>query len=707
MTEMRRDLLTRTAMQVLADAERPVPSGEVVAAVADRVTVNERERSLNNSGFPRYDTFVRFASGWMAGVGWVEKSREGWLLTTLGRVALAEIPAGQLERELGRRYRETLASRKRQSGGYSDPRWQTVATAVEAVPAGSWTTYGDVAELTGLSAQSIGTYMTRTVQPNPHRVLNASRTISPDFHWADPDRHDDPRVLLESEGVEFDAQGRASQAQRITAEELREAIGDDSAAGRRAWLVRGSAVSGVNVVPQWREDGFVSLAAAHLRPLASGGELDDLRAAVDRDYAHLSYNQRKAKVSELHAFLARMQTDDVVLTTADGRAYVGRITGEAAWLAGDPLTTIRRPVDWRSDGLDFTDLPESLQVKLRSSATVGDLTDVTDALERLLDDETAVSPAPHEANLPDLSSDVRRRLLVGAEWLDEFVDVLRERRQVILTGPPGTGKTFLALEVASALTDPANVKLVQFHPAYSYEDFFEGYRPTTVDDSGRVGFALMPGPFRKVVDQAREDPGRAYILVIDEINRANLAKVFGELYFLLEYRDRAIDLMYGSADEGRDFTLPKNVYLVGTMNAADRSISSIDAAMRRRFAFLSLHPDDAHLRGVLRDWLRREGHPTLGADLLDLLNERVPDRDAKIGPSYLMNDTAAHEGGLRRIWRTSILPLLEELHVGDGTDVERRYGVTALLRALPQPESPAEDEPTPPLETADSENAPT
>ena len=168
-------------------------------------------------------------------------------------------------------------------------------------------------------------------------------------------------------------------------------------------------------------------------------------------------------------------------------------------------------------------------------------------------------------------------------WLQESIDLLRERKQLIYYGPPGTGKTYIALKLAEHLAGD-NVRLVQFHPAYTYEDFFEGYRPV---DSG--GFELKPGPLRKIVDQAKDNPSTPYFLIIDEINRGNLAKIFGELYFLLEYRDRDIDLLYAT-DDDVGFTLPKNVFIIGTMNTADRSIALVDSAMRRRFAFEASAP---------------------------------------------------------------------------------------------------------------------
>jgi len=261
-------------------------------------------------------------------------------------------------------------------------------------------------------------------------------------------------------------------------------------------------------------------------------------------------------------------------------------------------------------------------------------------------------------------------------WLQDTLDLIERRKQVILYGPPGTGKTFLAQALSRHVTEGTDgeTTIVQFHPTYSYEDFFEGFRPVANDDSGNLAFTLRKGPLRRLADAAAANPEANYFLVIDEINRGNIAKVFGELYFLLEYRDSEISLLY--SDE--PFTLPSNIFVIGTMNTADRSIAMLDAAMRRRFAFVELHPERAPVQNVLSRWAATKGLQDDRAALLTRLNAQIQDHDAKVGPSFLMRDLGVT--GLQDVWRYEILPLLAEHHYGEGVDLEARYGLRALRR---------------------------
>ena len=159
-----------------------------------------------------------------------------------------------------------------------------------------------------------------------------------------------------------------------------------------------------------------------------------------------------------------------------------------------------------------------------------------------------------------------------------------------------------------------------------------------------------------MAEQARKAPGARHFLVIDEINRGNLAKVFGELYFLLEYRDKPIQLQY--SDES--FTMPANLYIIGTMNTADRSIALVDLALRRRFHFVEFHPGKPPVEGLLRRWLDRNAPGMSGvADVVDRANHELNDRQAAIGPSYFMKE-GLDEEMVHLIWEHNVLPYIEE-----------------------------------------------
>ena len=275
-------------------------------------------------------------------------------------------------------------------------------------------------------------------------------------------------------------------------------------------------------------------------------------------------------------------------------------------------------------------------------------------------------------------SSLAANLHLAVEFLQEIETLLYDKKQIIFQGPPGTGKTYVAQKLARHLAgSDERVTLVQFHPSYAYEDFVQGFRPALVD--GQAGFELRDGPLLRAAEAARDDPDpdAKHFLIIDEINRGQIAKVLGELYFLLEYRDESIRLQY--SDE--PFSLPSNLYIIGTMNTADRSIALVDLALRRRFYFVEFHPDDEPVKAVLRRWLEAKGLDGMEwvADVVERVNEKMEDdRHAAIGPSYFMKD-GLDEATVERIWKHSVLPYIEERRFGE-SDSRGEFDLEALRR---------------------------
>lgn len=166
---------------------------------------------------------------------------------------------------------------------------------------------------------------------------------------------------------------------------------------------------------------------------------------------------------------------------------------------------------------------------------------------------------------------------------------------------------------------------------------------------------------------AAKDPHHPYVLIIDEINRGNIPRIFGELLFLLEYGSKAVQLQYWPEEQ---FSLPPNLFLIGTMNTADRSIALVDAALRRRFYFFEFSPLEAPVNSVLQQWLDRYGHSREPAVLLAQLNDEIASDELAIGPSYFMTDPESGPD-LERIWQRAVMPLLDEYYFGTKWDRER------------------------------------
>jgi MoxR-like ATPase len=280
-----------------------------------------------------------------------------------------------------------------------------------------------------------------------------------------------------------------------------------------------------------------------------------------------------------------------------------------------------------------------------------------------------------------------RETFLSEVWLDRVLGLLRLKKQLILQGVPGTGKTHVARCLARLLTHdrPGCVRLVQFHPAYSYEEFVEGIRVRNVETDGRseVSYPVEDGVLCEFAQQAALRPGEPHVLIVDELNRGNLPRIFGELLFLLEYRAQAVTLPYSK----RAFRLPENLFVLATMNQLDRSAVMLDQAVRRRFSFVDMPADAA----VLAKWL--EEHPptvaeeTFGVRVVRLFEElnirlaRDLGADRQVGHSFFMVPELDREK-LAAVWEHHVRPLLLD-YLGGRTERLNDYTPERLLAERP------------------------
>jgi hypothetical protein len=332
-----------------------------------------------------------------------------------------------------------------------------------------------------------------------------------------------------------------------------------------------------------------------------------------------------------------------------------------------------RKVDWKWNG--EKDISRKLPMK-----TLTDITGyqpVVDALRAAVGSLEQPPPPPGGGGDPDLPAsnvyelaDATKDLFRPAEEIARMRDLIRARKNVILAGPPGVGKTFVARRLAylvAGLRDDRYVSLIQFHQTFAYEDFVQGYRPTAAG-----GFERRDGPLLEFCARASQDADHSYVLVIDEINRGNLSKIFGELLMLIEADKRdpmwKLRLAYGSKDE--TFYVPPNVHIIGTMNTADRSLALVDYALRRRFAFLDLAPQLEH--EGFESWLVSRG---CSASLVSRIRSRVKKlnaqiaSDAQLGAGYAIGHSyftavpagvAPDDAWYERVIDFEIEPLLRE-----------------------------------------------
>ncbi len=393
----------------------------------------------------------------------------------------------------------------------------------------------------------------------------------------------------------------------------------------------------------------------------------------------VGYDSTDANVYPPFKFATEIREGDLILASRSLTALgLGRVIGGYYYKNDDDDSPWphRLPVEWIS--LEEWTLPRgnTLQPTLYEIKNVENLLEI----ERRISD--ALSP-PH----PKLRSKI----------IDRIRSILERKGQVILYGPPGTGKTYWAEKAALELAAQSNfqrgfdqlsddqrslvtgdgesfgaVRTCCFHPAYGYEDFIEGYRPEQAD--GQMIFSLRDGVFKRLCKDALKEPETSFYLIIDEINRGDIPRIFGELMTIIEKDKRGKSITLPTS--GEQFKVPSNVFIIGTMNTADRSIALLDAALRRRFGFIELMPDpsvlgDAAVSGInLGRWL-------------EALNLRICEhvgkdaRNLQIGHSYLLKEDGtpiADFSEFEKALHEEIIPLLEEYCYEDYNTLEKILG---------------------------------
>ena len=438
------------------------------------------------------------------------------------------------------------------------------------------------------------------------------------------------------------------------------ALGDDGVQTVRYWLYAPG--RGACMWDEFYERGVMGLGWHELGDLRGYATKEEMRQRLleTRDDSTSQTNSARA----VWQFANEMKPGDVVFVKRGLKEIIGRgvVTGDYVYDPDGGEYPHLRDVSWNRQGSWRSDQQFAMK-------TLTEITDYPDLLARIEayfeNDEDAFDGA--EMSAPLIEYPVEKFLgevYMDRQRYDAIVGLLRAKKNIILQGAPGVGKTFAAKRLAYSMMgvkDASRVKLVQFHQSYSYEDFIEGYRP-----SG-AGFELVKGVFYSFCRKAADDQDNDYFFIIDEINRGNLSTIFGELFMLIESDKRGPEYKLQLLYSHELFCVPANVHIIGMMNTADRSLAMLDYALRRRFAFVELRP--AFDSDGFRDYCSGLGNSRFEALVREVvaLNKAIAADESLgdgfcIGHSYFCNMKPENctDAALASIVEYELIPMLKE-----------------------------------------------